>query len=423
MGSDAPVPVVVIGGGPAGLMAADRVSAAGYPVTVLERMPTPGRKLMMAGRGGLNLTHSEPIDRFLDRYGPAKDAMEVWLSRFAPADLVRFAEGLGQETFVGSSGRIFPKAMKASPLLRAWLARLAMQGVRLMTRHTWTGLDDHGRVICCDANGETRAMAAQAIVLALGGASWPKLGADGSWVPIVQSWHVGVAPLAPSNAGIHIAWTSHFRDRSAGHPLKRIAIACDGQTVRGEAMITASGLEGGAVYALAPVLRARLARSAQAWISVDLRPDIDQAALTRRLAAAPQGKQSLANWLRKTASLAPEAINLLREAAHLSGDKALPAEPEGLAATIKAVVLPVTGFSGLDRVISTAGGIRLDELDENLMLRHRPGVFACGEMLDWDAPTGGYLLQACLATGSVAGCGVVAWLEKQKSILAGDRSD
>lgn len=420
---DAPAPVVVIGGGPAGLMAADRISAAGHPVTLLERMPTPGRKLMMAGRGGLNLTHSEPIDRFLERYGPATAEMRTWLARFTPADLVRFAGSLGQETFVGSSGRIFPKVMKASPLLRAWLARLARQGVRISTRHTWTGLDDHGRVTCRDATGEQLAIEAQAVVLALGGASWPKLGADGSWVPIVQSWGVDVEPLAPSNAGIRVAWTPVFRDRSAGHPLKRIAITCDGHTARGEAMITASGLEGGVVYALAPVLRARLAGGTQASISVDLRPDVDQAALAQRLVKAPRGKQSLANWLRKAANLAPEAINLMREAAHLSGDKVVPADPDRLAAGIKAVVLPVTGFTGLDRAISTAGGIRLAELDENLMLRRRPGIFACGEMLDWDAPTGGYLLQACLATGFEAGSGVVVWLEKQKSILTRHGSD
>ncbi len=388
--------VAIIGGGPAGLMAAEVIAGAGAAVTVFERMPSVGRKLLMAGRGGLNITHSEPAERFGARYGAAAAWMAPMLAALPPGAVTAWCAALGQPTFVGSSGRVFPRAMKASPLLRAWLARLDALGVRLVTRAHWTGWDAAGAPTFAD--GAT--FAADATVLALGGASWPRLGADGGWTTLLPD--VAVAPLRPANCGFALDWSPVFRDRHAGAPLKRIALSFADHTARGEAVITAAGIEGGAVYALSAPLRDAIARDGSAELRVDLRPDVTSAVLSERL-GRPRGSTSLANFLRKQAALSPAAIGLVQEALHAGNATPLPE-------LIKALPLRLTAPFGLARAISTAGGIALPELDSRLMLRKRPGVFAAGEMLDWEAPTGGYLLQGCLATGHAAGRGVVEWL-------------
>lgn len=394
--------VHIVGAGPAGLMAAERLAAAGLAVVVHEAMPSPGRKLLMAGRGGLNLTHSEAMPAFLDRYGEAKPVVAAWLGRFSPGDLVAWAEGLGQPTFVGSSGRVFPRAMKASPLLRAWLARLAAAGVDLRTRSRWTGFSNGG--LTFETPDGHRTEHPDAVVLAVGGASWPRLGSDGGWRPWLDSRGVVVAPFQPSNVGFDVAWSAVFAERFAGQPLKSITLSHGDQTVRGEAMLTRYGIEGGAVYALSAGLRKALDRDGQATLAVDLRPDLSMAALVERL-ARPRGKDSVTNWLRKAAGLSPAASGLLRE---IPGD--LPLGADNLARRIKAVRLTLTGVQGLDRAISSAGGVALDQIDDRLMLKAIPGVFVAGEMLDWEAPTGGYLLQATLASGVAAAAGVSDWL-------------
>lgn len=406
--------VTIIGAGPAGLLAAERIAGRGHGVTIYDRMPSPGRKLLMAGRGGLNLTHSEPFDRFLARYGAAAPRLEPALRAFTPEALVAWCEGLGQPTFVGSSGRVFPRAMKASPLLRAWLRRLGDLGVELRFRHRWTGWNEQGLLLFERPNAaHPLAVTADATVLALGGASWPRLGSDGAWVAPLAAAGIAVTPLAAANCGVLVAWSEHVR-RFAGQPLKRIAVGISGRRARGEAVITSRGLEGGAIYALSAALREALAHGGSAALSVDLRPDLDAAALAERLARA-RGKQSLSNVLRKAAALSPPAIALLRE----SFAGALPSDALTLAAAIKSVRLEVTGLAGLQRAISTAGGVAFAAVDDSFMLADHPGVFVAGEMLDWEAPTGGYLLQATFATASAAAGGVNAWLDRSAASGSG----
>jgi len=402
--------VAVIGAGPAGLMSAEILARAGIAVTVHDRMPSIGRKLLLAGRGGLNLTHSEQLDRLLARYGAAEARLRDAIRRFPPSELRRWCEDLGQATFVGSSGRVFPAAFKASPLLRAWLARLAGAGVVFRMRHRWHGWDAAGDLVLAGPEGPVTARP-DATVLALGGASWPRLGSDGAWAATLAGTGIAVAPLVPANCGFTAAWSDVFRDRHEGQPLKRIALSFGDRTVRGEAIITRSGLEGGGVYALSAPLREAIAADGEAVLRIDLRPEDDMARLADRL-AAPRGKRSLSTFLRKAAGLSPAAIGLLQQAAtgRLS-DMA----PAGLASLVKAVPVRLIGTAGLDRAISTAGGVRFDEVDDNFMLRKRPGVFVAGEMLDWEAPTGGYLLQATLATGAAAGRGAVAWLVARRT--------
>jgi uncharacterized flavoprotein (TIGR03862 family) len=387
--------VAVIGGGPAGLMAAEVSSAAGLSVAVFERMPTLGRKFLMAGRGGLNLTHSEDFERFAGRYGDQARRLRSMLEAFTPADLVAWAEGLGQETFVGTSGRVFPKALKASPLLRAWIARLEGRGVALNLRSTWTGWNAAGDLTFETPDGP-RALKPRATILALGGASWARLGSDGAWTPLLAARGSEVAPFRPANVGFTVGWTEVFKERFAGSPLKNIALSFEGRTARGDALAAGYGLEGGAVYALSAALRDAVEARGSATLEIDLRPDVPLEQLTARL-SRPRGGQSLSSWLRKAAHLSPVEIGLLREAHGV----ALPVAPDALAAAIKAAPIVLTGVQGLERAISSAGGLSFEALD-GLELKDAPGVFVAGEMLDWEAPTGGYLLQACFATGVAA---------------------
>lgn len=393
--------VAIVGAGPAGLIAAERLAGAGLPVTVYDRMPSVGRKLLMAGRGGLNLTHSEPLPAFLERYADRAERLAPWIHAFPPGDLRDWAAGLGQETVVGSSGRVFPAGWKASPLLRAWLARLDALGVRVALRHRWTGFAAEGGLRFETPDGERLVPRPAAILLALGGASWPRLGSDGAWAAILAADGHAVLPFAPANGGLLVAWSATFRARFEGVPLKRIAVTAGGTTRRGEAVVTATGLEGGVVYALSRSLRDALA-AGPATVMVDLRPDLAPDALAAGL-GRPRGRQSTSTFLRKAAGLSPVAIGLLREA-RAAG---LPADPVELARLVKAVPLRATGLAGLARAISSAGGLSFGALDEHLMLRARPGVFAAGEMLDWEGPTGGYLLQACFATGVAAARGIL----------------
>lgn len=383
-------------------MAAERLARAGVAVVVHEAMPSAARKFLMAGRGGLNLTHSEPLEAFTGRYGEAAGRASGWLERFSPTHLIGWAEGLGQPVFTGSSGRVFPRAMKASPLLRAWLGRLAELGVTVRTRSRWAGRRDGGWVF--ETPTGERIERPDAVVLALGGASWPRLGSDGGWRPWLEAEGVEVEPFRPSNVGFDVAWSEVFAGRFAGQPLKPVALIFGEATVRGEAMVTRYGLEGGAVYALSAPLRDAVERDGTATLTVDLRPDLTIEALAGRLAKG-RGKDSVSNWLRKAAGLSPVGVGLLRE---IPGE--LPVGADKLARWIKAVRLTLTGVQGLARAISSAGGVRLDAVDERLMLKALPGVFVAGEMLDWEAPTGGYLLQASMASAVVAAEGVLDWL-------------
>ncbi|MBW7962288.1 TIGR03862 family flavoprotein [Bradyrhizobium sp. BR 10261] len=406
--------VAVIGAGPAGLMAAEVLAQGGARVIVYDAMPSAGRKFLMAGRGGLNLTHSEPLADFLPRYREAMPRLRDAIEAFPPDALRDWSAGLGQLTFIGSSGRVFPKTFKASPLLRAWLRRLDAAGVQFAFRHRWTGWDAEGRLKLRAPDG-TLAIAAGATVLALGGASWPRLGSDGAWVDILAAKGISISKLRPANSGFAVAWSDVFRNRFEGQPLKGVALTVGPHTVRGEAMITRSGIEGGAIYALSAELREAVLGIGQATLTIALRPDLDTAALTMRLSGT-RGKQSLANFLRKAAQLSPVGIGLMQEAAIGSGRQLASFAPAELAHLANAIPVQLTGVAPIERAISTAGGIAFDELDDHFMLRKLPGVFAAGEMLDWEAPTGGYLLQASFATGVAAGRGVLAWLAQlQKS--------
>ena len=401
--------IAVIGGGPAGLMAAEVLAKRGARVTVYERMPSLGRKFLLAGRGGLNITHSEPLEAFLSRYGAAAPQLAASVQAFDPTRLRDWCEDLGQPTFVGTSGRVFPSGMKTSPLLRSWLRRLARQGVEVKLRHRFIGWRE-GRVRFSTPEGDVE-VAPSATVLALGGASWPQLGSDGGWVDALAQCGVRISPLRPANGGLSITWSEIFKTRFAGAPLKRIALRLGDAVVRGEAVITQTGLEGGAVYGLGRFARTALDSGQPFGITIDLRPDESLAQITERL-DKPRAKRTLKEHLRKQLSLAPAAIGLVQEAIAADRGKSYGADASELARLIKALPLEVTGAAPLARAISTAGGIALEEIDETYMLKKMPGVFAAGEMLDWEAPTGGYLLQASLATGSAAGHGVLAYLNR-----------
>ena len=372
--------VSVIGAGPSGLMAAEVLAKGGVQVTILDHLPAPARKFLLAGRGGLNLTHSEDLEIFLTRYGEAKDFLEPAIRSFPPQALVEWCHGLGIETFVGSSGRVFPKQMKASPLLRTWLKRLENLGVTLKTRERWQGFDG------------------TPTILAMGGASWPHLGSDAAWVPILRAAGIRVNGFKPSNSRFLVDWTPLFRNRFAGTPVKNVALTYANNKVRGELMISQEGIEGGAIYALSRFMREAPGQPLQ----IDLRPDVTAASLTEKL-LKPRGKESLSTYLRKTAGLSPVAISLLYETK-------TPVTAEG----IKDVAVNILRPAGIARAISSAGGIARSELNQNFQFLKFPSSYAVGEMLDWEAPTGGYLLQACFSTAVAAGRSILENLAQSR---------
>jgi uncharacterized flavoprotein (TIGR03862 family) len=410
--------VAVVGGGPAGLMAAEVLAAAGVQVDLFDAMPSVGRKFLLAGRGGLNLTHSEPFESFVGRYGAAAAALRPGLEAFGPEAIRAWTQALGIETFVGTSGRVFPRDLKAAPLLRAWLHRLRAAGVRVHARHRWTGWSDAG-ALCFEHPAGPVQHVADATVLALGGASWPQLGSDGRWVPVLQAAGVGLAPLRPANCGFDVCtprsatgsqgWSAYLADRFAGQPVKPVAasvIVEAGQVRRqqGEFVLTASGIEGSLVYAFAADLRDAIERNGTATLHLDLLPahTADQVLNeTRR----PRGPRSLATHLKSRLGIQGLKLAMLHEVLGAGRMN----DPVRLAQALKALPLVLAAARPVAEAISTAGGVRFDALDERLMLRARPGVFCAGEMLDWEAPTGGYLLTACLATGRIAGLAAQAW--------------
>lgn len=384
--------VAVVGGGPAGLLAAQRLAEAGFRVEVFEQKATVGRKFLVAGHGGFNLTNGEDAAAFAGRYGAATTFFERVLTQFSPADLRSWAAELGIGTFVGTSGRVFPAAQHTpADLLRAWLRRLAELGVGLRTRHRWLGFGGAtGLRFLNEATGQEFPLEPAATVLALGGASWPQTGSDGHWVPLLEGIGVHCAPFAPANCGAEVAWSAFFREKIGRAPLKNIALSCGGHSVRGELMLTDYGVEGTPVYALTPALRAALARGEPACLQLHLKPDLAPAEVQRRLAGRRPGT-SLPSFLASALHLKPPVPTLLRE---------LGATPDQLLAYLVSLPILVTGLRPLAEAISAAGGVGFSEVDENLMLRRRPGTFVAGEMLDWEAPTGGYLLQGCFSTGA-----------------------
>jgi uncharacterized flavoprotein (TIGR03862 family) len=396
---------IVIGGGPAGLMAAEVLRAGGCTVDLFDAMPSVGRKLLMAGRGGLNITHSEPSGAFMGRYSSARTVLEPMLKAFGAEDLRAWVHALGIETFIGTSGRVFPSEMKAAPLLRAWLKRLRGAGVRFHVRHRWTGWTADSAVRFDTPQGEVTAKP-DIVVLALGGGSWPQLGSDAAWVAPLKARGIEITPLRSANCGFDVAWTDYFRERFAGQPVKHVATHINGTRRQGEFMVTDGGVEGGLIYALSASARDEIAAKGKAVVPIDLVPTRDLKSLTAAL-ARPRGKNSLANYLRKYAGIEGVKAGLLREV--LAPDDFDNATR--LAQTIKAFPLTLTAPRPLEEAISTAGGVAFTALDDNLMLRQAAGVFCAGEMLDWEAPTGGYLLTACFASGRQAGQGALRWLQ------------
>ena len=399
----------IIGGGPAGLMAAEMLSQGGVRVDLYDAMPSVGRKFLLAGKGGLNLTHSEASELFMSRYGARRAQVEPWLGAFGPEALRLWAHGLGVETFVGTSGRVFPTEMKAAPLLRAWLHRLRAAGVRFHMRHRWQGWNENGALRFATNDGE-RLIHSDAVVLALGGGSWARLGSDGAWVPLLAQRGVPVAALRPANCGFDVGWSEHFRARFAGHPVKPVVATFtdkDGVTVRkqGEFMVTASGVEGSLIYALSAGLRDGIESAGAAVLYLDLLPGRELPYVIAEL-ARPRGSRSMASHLQSRLGIKGVKAGLLRECVPAQDF----ADPARLGAMIKALPVRLIAPRPLDEAISSAGGVAFEALDERLMIRSLPGVFCAGEMLDWEAPTGGYLLTGCFASGRAAGLGVLDWL-------------
>ncbi len=402
--------VAIIGGGPAGLMAAEVLAQGVVHVDLYDAMPSAGRKLLRAGKGGLNLTHSEPYETFLSRYGARRAQIKPLLDVFGPEDLISWAHGLGIDTFVGTSGRLFPSDMKSTPLLRAWLQRLRSAGVNFHMRHVWRGWDKGG-ALCFETPQGMLTAQPDAVVLALGGGSWARLGSNGAWVPLLRQRGIPVAELRPSNCGFEVAWSEHFRTRFAGHPLKSVAMVFmdsrgDAYRRQGEFIITKYGVEGSLIYALSAQLRDEISAKAIAVIHLDLAPDKELQRLIDEL-SRPRGSRSTAKHLRSRAGIEGVKAGLLREL--------VPSEdfldPARLGAAIKSLPVRLVAPRPLDEAISSAGGVTFEALDERLMVRSMPGVFCSGEMLDWEAPTGGYLLTACFSSGRAAGLGALAWLK------------
>ncbi len=398
--------VAIIGGGPAGLMAAEVLGQAGVNVDLYDAMPSVGRKFLLAGVGGMNITHAEDYAAFVSRYGERAGDLRPLLDAFSPDSLREWIHGLGIDTFVGSSGRVFPSDMKAAPLLRAWLKRLRESGVQLHTRQRWLGWDEHGALRIAGPQGETQ-VEADATLLALGGGSWARLGSDGAWVPLLQNRGIAIAPLQPANCGFEVAgWSEHLREKFAGAPLKTVSLALPGEAPRkGEFVLTATGIEGSLVYALSAPIRNTINRDGVATVLLDLLPDRTLTQIASAL-ARPRGSQSMAKHLHRQLKLDGVKAALLRELTDATTFQA----PQALAAAIKALPIRLVRPRPLDEAISSAGGVPFEDLDEGLMLRRLPGVFCAGEMLDWEAPTGGYLLTACFASGRAAAEGMLRWL-------------
>ncbi|PKO84957.1 MAG: aminoacetone oxidase family FAD-binding enzyme [Betaproteobacteria bacterium HGW-Betaproteobacteria-11] len=420
VGADpAPLDIAIIGGGPAGLMAAEAASHSGRRVAVFDVMPSVGRKFLLAGRGGLNLTHAEPFDAFIRRYGERSEIVGRWLAVFGPSQVREWAQELGIATFVGSSGRVFPREMKAAPLLRAWLSRLRARGIAFHPRHRWCGWEIAAtaahrlRFTTPAGAGE---YSATAVILALGGGSWARLGSDGRWMALLAAKGIPLQPLRPANCGFDVAWSPYWREhlaaRHAGQPVKTMSarlVRADGGSFeqRGEFVLTANGIEGSLIYALSAPLRDAIATDGHAELLLDLLPDRPLDGLRRQLSRSP-GRDSWTTWLRRSVGLGSVKTALLRELTDPSQRR----NPDLLAAAIKALPLRLVATRPLDEAISSAGGVDFTALDADLMFKDWPGIFCAGEMLDWEAPTGGYLLTACLASGRVAGNGAVRWLRR-----------
>ena len=403
---------VVIGGGPAGLMAAEVLLDGGMTVDLYDAMPSVGRKFLLAGKGGLNITHAEPPGKFLGRYGARRGALEPMLNGFGSIQLRDWVHGLGVETFVGTSQRVFPKEMKAAPLLRTWLHRLRSAGLRIHARQRWTGWTENGALMFSTPQGDT-AVTAGCTVLALGGGSWRRLGSDGAWVSLLETRGVPVAPLQPANCGFEVAWSTHLRERYAGQPVKAVvASLTDAQGAEhhrnGEFVVSDYGVEGSLIYALSAPLRDTIAATGQATLHLDLLPDHDAGRVLVEV-LHPRGSRSLSTHLQSRLGLKGIKAGLLRETLNAEAMH----DPQQLAAAIKSLPLTLTAARPLDEAISSAGGVPFEALDEGLMLKALPGVFCAGEMLDWEAPTGGYLLTACFASGRLAGTGALSFLRAE----------
>lgn len=406
---------VVVGGGPAGLMAAEILAQRGVRVDLYDAMPSVGRKLLLAGRGGLNLTHAEPMESFLSRYGNRRRQVAGWLSDFGPSQVRTWASGLGIATFVGSSGRVFPEEMKAAPLLRAWLHRLRTAGVHVHVRHRLLGWSEDFRRLNFATPHGVAVIEPRVTVLALGGGSWRRFGSDGAWVSWMQDSGIGISPLRPANCGFNVAWSPHMK-RHAGQAVKNVAARVDSADThsslrRGEFIVTGSGVEGGLIYAVSAQMRDRIDACGHAVLTLDLAPDLSIERLRAEL-AKPRGRDSLANHLRRRCGIDGVRATLLREFCSADDLQTM----DLLAARIKSLPLRIESPRPLDEAISSAGGIDFADLDEHLMLRKAPGFFCAGEMLDWEAPTGGYLLTACLASGRAAGLGALRWMEAQAGL-------
>jgi uncharacterized flavoprotein (TIGR03862 family) len=404
----------VIGGGPAGLMAAEVLSLAGVRVDLYDAKPSIGRKFLVAGKGGLNLTHSEPYDLFLARYGERRAQLEPLLKDFGPDEVRRWVGELGFDTFVGSSGRVFPSGLKAAPILRAWQQRLRAAGVTFHLRHRWLGWNQENSLRFDTPRGEVNAHT-EALILALGGGSWPRLGSTGEWVPVLRGRGVQVAALKPANCGFDVAWSEHFRTKYEGYPVKPVVLTFTGSQgfqsqQQGEFVVTRTGLEGSLIYAVSGPVRDEIDANGEAIIYLDLAPDWSLARLVDKL-SRPRGSRSMSSHLGRTIGIRGVRAGLLWEVIPRQDFD----DPERLAAAIKHLPVVLVAARPLEEAISSAGGVLFEALDESLMLRAIPGVFCAGEMLDWEAPTGGYLLTACFASGRAAGRGALAWLDQNKS--------